>query len=415
MGEYLIKCVGCKSVEPPHAQFCQNDDSLLRTEYFARQLTPRDLPGIWKFYDWLPVMKPLRGVGERPVTYKSEGLAKVLGLENLYISFSGYWPERNVTMSTCSFKDLEAPPTIQHVKERGDDSVLVVASIGNTARAFAQAASLADQPLVLVVPEKGLSRLWITTKPSDNICVVAVDGNYNDAIDLGGQLASQPGFISEGGARNVARRDGMGVVMLEAALTMKTLPQHYFQAVGSGTGGIAAWEASLRLIQDGRFGQKLPKLHLAQNLPCAPIFSSWTGAAVESKCPEGMYDDVLFNKSPPYDIVGGVKDALQSTGGRVYGITHKEAADAQKLFEEAEEIDIVGAAAIAVAAIRQALESNAVNVKDSILLNITGGGISRLERECDMFMLNRSVKAKPGDQISNIDLLTSIRDVLGRD
>lgn len=415
MGEYLVKCVSCNSTQSPHAHVCPNDDSLLRTEYLSRQLTPRDLPGIWKFYDWLPVMKPLKGVGERPVTYKSQGLAKELGLENLYISFSGYWPERNVTMTTCSFKDLEAPPTIQHVKERGDNPVLVVASVGNTARAFAKAASLADQPLVLVVPEKGLSRLWITTKPSDNICVVAVDGNYNDAIDLGGQLASQPGFISEGGARNVARRDGMGVVMLEAALTMKTLPQHYFQAVGSGTGGIAAWEASLRLVRDGRFGQALPKLHLAQNIPCAPIFSSWTGSAVESQCPEGMYDDVLFNKSPPYDIIGGVKDALQSTRGSVYGITHKEAADAQKLFEEAEEIDIVGAAAIAVAALGQALESNAVKAKDSILLNITGGGISRLERECDLFMLASNLKAKPTDLTSNIDLLTSIREVLGSD
>jgi len=52
---------------------------------------------------------------------------------------------------------------------------------------------------------------------------------------------------------NVARRDGMGTVMLEAAVTIGRAPDHYFQAVGSGTGGIAAWEASLRLKQDGRF------------------------------------------------------------------------------------------------------------------------------------------------------------------
>jgi cysteate synthase len=29
-----------------------------------------------------------------PVTYKSEGLAEKLGLTNLWITFSGYWPEK---------------------------------------------------------------------------------------------------------------------------------------------------------------------------------------------------------------------------------------------------------------------------------------------------------------------------------
>ena len=40
-------------------------------------------------------------------------------------------------MPTCSFKDLEAAPTMQMLLERGDNPTLVVASAGNTARAFA--------------------------------------------------------------------------------------------------------------------------------------------------------------------------------------------------------------------------------------------------------------------------------------
>ena len=79
-------------------------------------------------------------------------------------------------------------------------------------------------------------------------------------------------MVSEGGARNIARRDGMGTVMLDAALTIGKMPDHYFQAVGSGTGGISVWEAAIRLRADGRFGQKIPKLQLAQNLPFVPMF-----------------------------------------------------------------------------------------------------------------------------------------------
>ena len=63
-------------------------------------------------------------------------------------------------MPTCSFKDLEAPPTMQRLREQAESSTLVVASAGNTARAFAQVASLTGQPLVLFVPEKALSRMW---------------------------------------------------------------------------------------------------------------------------------------------------------------------------------------------------------------------------------------------------------------
>lgn len=421
MGEYLVRCLGCERVQPPHALACQNDDSLLRTEYVTKRLTLRDdLPGLWKFFDWLPVKEPLRGAGEKPVTYRSEGLARELGLENLYVSFSGYWPERGARMTTCSFKDLEAPPTVERMIEREDDQVLVVSSAGNTARAFAQAASAANQPLILVVPTTGLDRLWIAEKPSDNICVISVNGDYTEAIDFAARLSAHHRFVGEGGARNVARRDGMGVVMLDGVLSIEALPKHYFQAVGSGTGGIAAWEASLRLIEDGRFGQRLPKLHLAQNSPCAPIYASWTGSKMEpGRCPEGMFDDVLFNRKPPYAVKGGVKEALEETGGEVYGIKNQEAKEAQRLFEEAEDIDILPAAAVAVAALQRAVRSGTVEKSDLVLLNITGGGVSRAKEELEMFMLKCDIKAEPSALSSashssyDNDLLAEIDDILG--
>jgi cysteate synthase len=68
--------------------------------------------------------------------------------------------------------------------------------------------------------------------------VAAVKGDYYDAINVA-HITGKPDFVPEGGAKNVARRDGAGTVMLDATLTMKHLPDHYFQAVGSGTGGIA--------------------------------------------------------------------------------------------------------------------------------------------------------------------------------
>jgi cysteate synthase len=380
MGQYVVRCVKDGSVQDPYALSCPEDGSLLRSDYAARQLEPSPFPGLWKFYDWLPVRGIIPEAGQGSITYRSTGLAGELGLSNLYISYSGFWPERGVAMPTCSFKDLEAPPTMQRLREWGRDLALVVASAGNTARAFAHTASLIGWPLVLFVPEKDRHRMWITIE-SGPVALFYVRGDYYRAIEVAEKVQSHPGYVPEGGARNIARRDGMGTVLLEAALTMGRIPQHYFQAVGSGTGGIAAWEASLRLKEDGRYGTALPRLHLAQNIPNAPIYYAWQGEEPRPEAGE-MFDDVLYNRHPPYSLPGGVKDALEATRGEVYGATDAEAADAKSTFEAAEEIDILNAPAVAVAALIQAVDRGAVGDRDYILINITGGGERRLaERE----------------------------------
>jgi cysteate synthase len=389
MGEYLLRCVSDGSVQPDHLLGCPHDNSLLRADYRALQIEEKNLPGIWRFLDWLPVQGTIAGTEGGPVTYRSRGLARELSLENLYISFNGFWPERGANLPTCSFKDLEAAPTMQRCREKHDNSTLVVSSAGNTARAFAHIASITGQSLLLFVPEKALYRMW-TMLPqganAGNLTMIAIRGDYYDAIAIAEKVQSLPGFRAEGGARNIARRDGMGTVMIDSTLSLKKLPQHYFQAVGSGTGGISAWEAALRLIRDGRFGGALPRLHLAQNIPNAPIYFAWKGLQPPTPSSD-MFDDVLFNRKPPYAIPGGVKDALQSTLGEVYGVTDRQAEQARRLFEESEEIDILNAPAVAVAALQQAAITNAVKPKDVILLNITGGGLARMKETHPLYLL----------------------------
>ena len=56
-------------------------------------------------------------------------------------SFNGYWPERGGAITTCSFKELEAIPTVIRVQEQ-NGATLVIASAGNTARAFLQVSAL---------------------------------------------------------------------------------------------------------------------------------------------------------------------------------------------------------------------------------------------------------------------------------
>ncbi|MEZ5334708.1 MAG: cysteate synthase [Methanolobus sp.] len=415
MEKYNVKCLICGEVHNSYLLNCnKGDDSLLRTDYTAKKLMPADMPGIWRYFDWLPTEGIIEEGSGKTVTYKSEKFASVLGLTDLWIAFNGYWPEKEAGLMTCTFKDLESFPTMQRLMEQEEKRIMVVASAGNTARAFAHVCSITGQPLLLVVPEESVHRLWTTHDDNHSICLVTVKGDYFDAISLAGKIAAREGFVNEGGAKNVARRDGMATVMLDAVLTSGELPAHYFQAVGSGTGGISAWEASMRLAEDGRFGETIPKLHLGQSLPCAPLYSLWKGVeAVDAACPDGMYDDVLFNRKPPYAVIGGVKDALEATGGDIYAVSNQEASDAQKLFEQQEGIDINPAAAVAVATLVQAINSGKVKPDEKIVLNITGGGQKRLAEDYELKQLPVSLAVSADDDGAEDKVIKKVKNVFG--
>ncbi len=375
----------------------QTKPGLIRAIYEHKQINPKSSEyGIYRFADWLPVSRMLRG-SSAPVTYKSSGLATHLGLNNLYITFSGYWPEKGALMTTCSFKETEAYSVCGRL-DPGQSKILVVASAGNTARAFAKVCSENNIPLLLCVPEDNLDALWFE-KPLD-ACVKLIasrsGGDYFDAIHLSNLACQCEGFVAEGGAKNVARRDGMGTTMLSATTHIGSIPDFYFQAVGSGTGAIAAWEANLRLIADGRFGNRIMKLMVSQNSPFVPIMNAWNARSREML----PFDDetarheveiidakVLSNRKPPYPPIGGLFDALTETGGEVLAVSNEEARKAAQLFLELEGNDIHPAAAVAVASLMQAVSDNKVDPEAVVMLNITGGGEERMKAGKDLLFL----------------------------
>ncbi len=374
---------------------------LIRAVYDKKQLQVKDdAYGIYKFADWLPVLRMLEG-SSAPVTYKSEGLSTILGLKNLYITFSGYWPEKGAMMCTCSFKETEAYSVCGRLNP-DEQKILVVASAGNTARSFARVCSDNKIPLLLCVPEDNLDALWFDEPINDNVKLVAArsGGDYFDAIHLSNIAVELDQFIPEGGAKNVARRSGMGTTVLSAATTIGKIPDYYFQAVGSGTGAIAAWEANLRLIEDGRYGNKKMKLMVSQNKPFTPIHDAWQVRSrpmlplddeLARKQVEEIDAKVLSNRKPPYSIAGGLYDALVDTEGEVLLASNEEAKAAAKLFKDTEGIDIHPAAAIATATLIEGAKANNIDKDAIIMLNITGGGEERFKQDIKLYFLKPSI------------------------
>ena len=216
--------------------------SLVRAVYEKKKFEIRnDLDGFYKFANWLPVKKTLAN-SCAPVTYKSRGLAEYLKLDNLYITFSGYNPEIGAFMQTCSFKETEAYSVCARLSEN-EERILVVASAGNTARAFAKVCSDNGIRLLLSIPADNINALWFDSPLNDCVKIMAAPhgADYYDAIALGDKACLSDRFLAEGGAKNIARRDGMGTTVLSAVEVIGRIPDAYFQAIGSGTGTIAVW------------------------------------------------------------------------------------------------------------------------------------------------------------------------------
>ncbi len=394
MSHFAIVCRKCgKVLENAYCAFCEHcANALLVTQYREKEFSGGRGEGAWKF-GWLPVHSP--GFEQpAPAVYRSEGFARKIGVPELYICFCGYWPEKGAHLQTCTFKEFEAAVVIQNAKENGMPG-LVVASAGNTARAFAHLSSVSGFPAIIVVPSMCLPEMWyLDEDTSGAVPTIAVsDGDYSDSISLARNISLVAGMPFEGGVKNIAKRDGLGIAMLESVNAMGMLPRHYFQAVGSGAGAIAAWEMAERFLKDGRFGDTLPALHLAQNLPFAPMAKAYWRKSRELSPADTDFSligetttRVLSNRYPAYGVMGGVFDALEAAGGAMYGVTNDEVYAAMDLFEETEGIDLVPAAGVAAAALIQAVKNAAVKKgkvgqDGPVLLNITGGGERRLKRD----------------------------------
>ena len=87
--------------------------------------------------------------------------------------------------------------------------------------------------------------------------------------------------------------------------------------------------------------------------------------------------------------------------------TGAEAIDAGKLFEETEGIDIMTPAEVALGSLIQAIEEEKVNKDDCIVLNISGGGVKRLQKEKGVIVVEPWMKG-PKENLADL-VVSSLR------
>ena len=413
--KYLLKCLETGDLIEDDYTLKYTENALLRAQ-FDGPMEVKPLKGVWKYLDWIPTSTSNEYVAGT-TTYKAEALGEALGMSNLWVTFHGYWPEKGAMCPTGSFKDMEAVPTIQRLHDHGCTG-LICASAGNTARGFTHFCGLADMPLIVVVGKDHGHRVW-TKKghPTASVKVVVVEnGDYYDAKTVAKGIAKElTGWQMEGSVHNVARRDGIGSLILDAAFTIGAMPVHYFQGIGGGPGPIGVHEMAERLIEAGQFEGPPPRQHLSQNVEHCPIHNAWQAKRnhlIDEDFPPHdveVYSDYLMNKGPAYHQVGGVHDILKASNGQTYIVEKETAVAAKTLFESIEGIDIMTPGAVALASLQQALASGEIDPDECTVLNISGGGVERLKSEFE------TAPVEPWLRVTKEDGAMMIIEALARD
>ena len=403
---YYLKCPNCGKIYKDDGiihtcYICTNPllDAVYNTPPFKRNI----IRNIFD-YGWIPVRRKVK-TNIKPIVYKSIGLSDYFGIKNLYIAFSGYWPERGAFMKTCTFKDLETHVAMSRIGQIKD--TIVVPSTGNVARSFAYICCKTNNKCLIITLRDSTHKMWLPEDRLDNfednikLILLGKDFNYTEAIMLCEKLCTYQNFFYDGGWKNVARRDGAGLVYLEFFRKFQCFPDFYVQAVGSGVGVLGVYGHQKRLKQN-----TFPTRIIAvQSSPLHPIYDFIKGIAkpYDVLKKEEKYTKIkeLTNLKPPLHYVNGLGEAIRNTSGNVYYSTYSQARKGVKIFKKCEGIDILLPAGVAVYSLYKLIEDYKIEDK-KILLHITGGGLRRLKKDYKIVKIKPTYYIKTHEEVEEL-------------
>lgn len=420
------RCAGCGELAPfeDHLVNCPScgRGALLVSQYYSSCDMRGPDDAFWSYRSWLPYENVLKICGPRIGCMMASALGAAIGISDLWVVFSGYSPRHGSTFVTGTFKECEAIGVLNRVREQ-TNRLLIVSSAGNAGRAFLELGARHNEPAVVVLPERAEPHITLSDLPDFAPLLILIrDAYYPDAIRFVDRAINDfpEQLVREGGCYNVARRDSMAVPFLRAVRAMGRLPDRYVQAVGSGTGAIAAWESSQRLISFGLVPNQAMRLLLVQNSPFAPMVDAWingkdnVASISEKEMREQLsqtYARVLSNATPPYGVRGGVRDALMASRGGMQAVSNEEIQAAQEMAANLLEFVPCNAASAALAGLIKAAKNGEVQRDEKVLLHLTGGGMSELERDLGGYSYMRSITVDLGDPAP---ALAAIRAYLGK-
>jgi threonine synthase len=322
----------------------------------------RDRSGVWRFRELLPA------IGEASITTLREGDvplydapqgAAYAGLARLAYLHLGMNP-------TASFKDAGMTVAISRARERGA-RVAVCASTGNTAASMAAYAARAGMTAVVVAPVDGISAAKVAQTLDYGAHVVAVDGDFDDALRA--VRALDPSLAAVVNSVNPYRIEGQktaAFVLLEArdwsAPEWVVLP-------GGNLGNSSALGKGFREARGLGLADRTPHLAVVQASGAAPFARAWESGT--DLIPVRAQTDATAIRIGDPASWKKARNEVRSSAGTVLAVDDNEIADARAVIGR----DGVGcepASAASLAGLRHLVVAGTIDRDADVVCVLTG-------------------------------------------
>ncbi|HEX7346141.1 MAG TPA: threonine synthase [Candidatus Limnocylindrales bacterium] len=298
------------------------------------------------------------GEGTTPLV-RAERLGPAIGAPNLYLKVEGQNP-------TGSFKDRGMVVAVAKALEDGAHAI-VCASTGNTSASAAAYGAAAGLEVIVVLPRGQTALGKLLQALAAGARVVAVDGNFDDALRIVRALAEQDEHpVTLVNSVNPFRLDGQKTAAYEVCDELGRAPDILAIPVGNA-GNISAYWAGFRDYADAGIVDARPRMWGFQAAGAAPLVS---GRPVDR--PETVATAIRIGAPASWEKAIAARD---ESSGRIEAVTDEEILGAYRDLARLEGVFCEPASAASVAGLRKMSAAGALDPDATVVAVLTGHGL----------------------------------------
>ncbi len=298
------------------------------------------------------------GEGATPLIH-ARRLGAAMGLSNLRLKVEGQNP-------TGSFKDRGMVLAVAKAAEEGARSI-ICASTGNTSASAAAYGAAAGMEVIVVLPKGQIATGKLLQALAAGARVVAVDGNFDQALAIVRSLAEQDDHpVTVVNSVNPFRLEGQKTGAFEICDQLGRAPDVLAIPVGNA-GNISAYWSGFREYRAAGLVATTPMMWGFQAAGAAPLVH---GQRVEH--PETVATAIRIGDPASWSLAIEARDA---SGGRIAAVTDDEILAAYRDLARIEGIFCEPASAAGVAGVRKAAAAGEVDPDMLVVCVLTGHGL----------------------------------------
>lgn len=347
------------------------DYGAIKKDYKRKAMSAVKEWSIFRYMPFLPVQpdsrRPHLRIGWTPM-YKPDGLARSLGMNNLFIKDDGQNP-------TASLKDRASVIAVIKAGEEGMNTI-ACSSTGNAASSLAGSAAAMGMRTFIFVPSRApqgkVAQLLIF-----GANVISVQGNYADTFRLSAAAIDRWGWYNRNAAINPYLVEGKKTVALEIAEQLNwEVPDWVVLSVGDGCTIAGVWKG-FKDLYSVNWIDKLPRIIGVQSSGCCPLTDAFLNNRPWQPAEENTLADSIavgVPRNPDKALT-----AVRESAGTMVAVSDDEILEAMCFLGRTSGIFGEPAGVAGLAGLVKLIKQGKIKNDDKIVSIVTGNGLKDIK------------------------------------